>query len=389
MSKAVAGRERLVERYAALVAAGDIEHDPAQYALCKRLDALNDRLAESRPASKRSPLGRLLSRRRTDSPLRGLYIFGEVGRGKTMLMDLFFAGAVPKRKRRAHFHEFMAEVHDRIHAARAKAAGRSGDPILTVAAALADEIRLLCLDEFMVTDIADAMILSRLFGALFERGVILVATSNSAPEALYRDGLNRALFLPFIALLRRQTEVVGLVARTDYRLEKLGRAPVYVTPLGPPADAALDAAWRRLTGTARGAPAALPAMGRLIPVPEADKGVARFAFADLCEAPLGAADFLKIARAFRTILIDRIPVIEEGRRDVARRFIALIDELYDNGVKLVASAAAEPDLLYTATDGEEALAFRRTASRLTEMRSEAYLAAPEGTERAAESREAI
>ena len=302
-----------------------------------------------------------------------------------MLMDLFFAGAVAKRKRRAHFHEFMAEVHDRIHAARAKAAGPSGDPILTVAASLADEIELLCLDEFMVTDIADAMILSRLFGALFERGVVLVATSNSAPEALYRDGLNRALFLPFIALLKRATEIVELVARTDYRLEKLGRAPVYVTPLGPAADAALDAAWRRLTGTTRGSPTALPAKGRLIPVPEADKGVARFSFADLCETPLGAADFLKIARAFHTVLIDRIPVIAAGRRDVARRFIALIDEFYDNGVRLVASAAAEPDQLYPGAEGEEALAFRRVASRLTEMRSEAYLAAPRGLERGAES----
>ena len=222
----------------------------------------------------------------------------------------------------------------------------------------------------MVTDIADAMILSRLFGEFFERGVALVATSNSAPEALYRDGLNRALFLPFIALSATETEVVELVARTDYRLEKLGRAPVYVTPLGKPADAALDAAWRRLTGTARGAPTALPAKGRLIAVPEAEKGVARFTFADLCEAPLGAADFLRIARAFHTVLIDRIPVIEDGRRDVARRFISLIDEFYDNGVKLVVSAAAEPDMLYAATDGEEAFAFRRTVSRLIEMRSD-------------------
>jgi cell division protein ZapE len=244
-----------------------------------------------------------------------------------------------------------------------------------VAAAIARETRLLCLDEFAVEDIADAMILSRLFSALFAHGLVLVATSNAEPEALYRDGLNRALFLPFIAVLRQHVDVVELDARTDYRLEKLGGAPVYVTPLGDAARAAIDRIWRSLTGTGRAASATLSVKGRAVRVPQAAQGVARFAFADLCEAPLGASDYAAVARAFHTVIVDDIPVIEPARRDVARRFINLVDVLYDHGVKLAASAAAEPEALYRAASGEEAFAFRRTASRLTEMRSEAYLAA--------------
>jgi cell division protein ZapE len=219
------------------------------------------------------------------------------------------------------------------------------------------------------------MILSRLFEALFARGLVLVATSNAAPEELYRDGLNRSLFLPFVAVLRRHVDVVELAARIDYRLEKLGGAPVYVTPLGATARAALDRIWQGVTGTARGEPAALEVKGRKVRVPQAAHGVARFQFADLCEAPLGTGDYAAIARAFNTVILDDIPVIADGRRDVARRFINLIDVLYDHGVKLAASAAAEPDGIYGAPTGEEAFAFRRTASRLIEMRSEAYLAA--------------
>jgi cell division protein ZapE len=273
----------------------------------------------------------------------------------------------------------MAEVHERIHAVReASRIGGKGasDPIAPIAADIAEATRLLCLDEFAVEDIADAMILSRLFEALFARGLVLCATSNAAPEELYRDGLNRGLFLPFVAVLRRHCDVVELAARTDYRMEKLGGAPVYVTTPGVPARAALDRIWRGLTGSDQGEPAALEVKGRKVRVPQAARGVARFRFADLCEAPLGTGDYAAIARAFQTVIVDDIPVIADGRRDVARRFINLIDILYDNGVKLVASAAAEPDGLYRAPTGEEAFAFRRTASRLTEMRSEAYLAAP-------------
>ena len=268
-------------------------------------------------------------------------------------------------------------MHERIHAFRNGAGnGRSGNPIGLVATAIAEETRLLCLDEFSVEDIADAMILSRLFGRLFERGLILVATSNTAPDDLYANGLNRPLFLPFVAVLKHHADVVELTARTDYRLEKLGRAPVYVTPLGPEAKAALDRVWRRLTGTERGEATTLPVKGRVIAVAEAEKGVARFSFADLCEAPLGAADYLRIARAFHTVIVDDIPAIAAERRDTARRFINLVDTFYDSGVKLIVSAAAEPAALYRERDGEEAFAFRRTVSRLIEMQSEAYLAAP-------------
>ena len=370
-----AGAGPVSAEYEALAARGALNPDPAQQALAAHLDRLARQLGEARQPGRSGPLGRLFGSK--PQPVRGLYIHGAVGRGKTMLMDAFFAVAPVERKRRTHFHEFMADVHDRIHHARL--AGRDGkgtaDPIAPVAAAIASETRLLCLDEFAVEDIADAMILSRLFAALFAHGLVLVATSNATPEDLYRDGLNRGLFLPFIAVLREHVDVAALDARTDYRLEKLGGAPVYVTPLGAAARGALDRTWRGLTGTEHGGAETLTVKGRAVRVPEAARGAARFAFADLCEAPLGTGDYAAVARAFHTVFLDDIPVIEPARRDVARRFINLVDVLYDHGVKLVASAAAEPEALYRAASGQEAFAFRRTASRLTEMRSEAYLAA--------------
>ncbi len=372
-----AGPGRVMARYRALAESGELSSDPAQFALARRFDQLDARLGERRLASKGSALGWFFASRASE-PVKGLYIHGGVGRGKTMLMDEFFATAVTRRKRRAHFHEFMTEVHDRIHAFReASRNGTKGpaDPIPPVASAIAAETRLLCLDEFAVEDIADAMILSRLFSALFDDGLVLVATSNTMPDELYRNGLNRALFLPFLEVLRAHVEIVELDARTDYRLEKLGRAPVYVTPPGPGSKEALDRLFRSLTGTGHGAPSSLAVKGRKVTVPEAARGVARFGFADLCEAPLGAADFAAIARAFHTVIVDDIPVIPPERRDIARRFINLVDVFYDRGVKLAVSAAAEPDGLYTAPNGQEAFAFRRTVSRLMEMRSEAYLAA--------------
>jgi len=367
------GRGRLASRYAALIAAGEVVSDPAQIEAVAKLDRLNNRLAERRLAAKGSALGWLFAGR-ARTPVRGLYLHGAVGRGKTMLMDEFFAVAAPRRKRRTHFHAFMTDVHERIHAFRqAPTNGVRGDPILPVAEELATETRLLCLDEFMVTDIADAMILSRLFGRLFERGLVLVATSNTPPDDLYRNGLNRGLFLPFVAVLKSHADVVELRAGADYRLENLTGTPVYVSALRPDADGALDRVWRRLTGTAHGAPMTIEANGREIPVPEAFDGVARFRFPDLCEAPLGAADFLRLAQAFHSVIIAGVPIIAPERRDVARRFINLVDTFYDQGVKLIVSAAAEPAELYLATDGEEALAFRRTVSRLIEMRSEGWL----------------
>jgi cell division protein ZapE len=367
----------LVDRYRQLVASGVLAADPAQAAVVDRLEALNIALGayvEPRPASL---IGWLLARS-TAAP-RGLYMHGEVGRGKTMLMDEFFAltDAVPKR--RVHFNEFMTEVHERVHIIRRKI---SGDPLTPVAAMIAEDVRLLCLDEFQVEDIADATILSRLFEKLFAGGIVLVATSNVPPDELYLNGLNRSLFVPFIGVLKHHVEVVRLAAATDYRLGKLAGTPVYVTPLGAAATAALDALWRSLTGTERGARVALAYKGREIVVPEAARGVARFPFAALCEEPLGAADYQQIARTYHTLVVDDIPVVADGRRDVARRLILLVDTLYDHRVKLIASAAAEPAALYTATHGEESFAFKRTVSRLIEMRSEVYLGAAHGTKAA-------
>jgi cell division protein ZapE len=375
------------ERYAALVAAGEVERDPAQAAAVAMLSRLETRIAHHRLSRKSSSLGWMFASRQADAgPLKGLYVYGEVGRGKTMLMDLFFAASPVVRKRRAHFHEFMVDVHERIHdwRQRRKRGEVSGeDPIAPVAADLAQQAWLLCFDEFHVTDIADAMILSRLFRRLFDNGVVVVATSNVAPDELYRDGLNRSLFLPFIALIEERMEVMRLAARTDFRLEKLVDMPVWHVPADAVAGAALDAAWRSLTAGHPDAPRELMVKGHVVRVPHAAMGVARFSFDDLCARPLGAEDYLRIAREFHTIVLDRVPVMGYEQRNEAKRFIALIDTLYDNGVKLVASADAAPAALYRASDGFEAQEFNRTASRLIEMGSRSYLALPHGRPSAA------
>jgi cell division protein ZapE len=366
-------------RYTARIAAGEIEGDLAQQEIVAGLAALEADLATWRLARKSSSLGWLFGSR-ARAAIKGRYIYGDVGRGKTMLMDMFFEAAPVMRKRRVHFHEFMAEVHERIHALRQQLkAGeiKDGDPVGLAAEAIAREASLLCFDEFHVTDIADAMILGRLFKRLFELGVVVVATSNIAPEKLYEDGLNRALFLPFIALIEEHMTVVRLAARTDFRLEKLAGASVWHVPADETA-AALDEAWRRLTAGRAGEERNLPVLGRIIHVPQAAMGVARFSFRDLCEAPLAAPDYLKIAHEFHTVLLDHVPIMDHGRRNEAKRFIILIDTLYDNAVKLLASAAAEPNALYRADQGSEAHAFKRTASRLIEMRSQGYLARPHG-----------
>jgi len=372
----------LPERYDALVAAGAIERDPAQVAVARRLEALSAMLASRKLARKSSALGWLFGRRQpVAASVKGLYIWGAVGRGKTMLMDLFYEQAPVAARRRVHFHAFMADVHERIHAYRQalkSGAVKEADPIGPVAAELAEEASLLCFDEFTVTDIADAMILGRLFTALFAAGVTVVATSNVEPSRLYENGLNRALFLPFITLLTEKVDVVRLEARTDFRLEKLGGAPTYHVPADERAMAALDKAFSQLTGLAKGPPLTVFVKGHALELPQAAGGVARASFADLCARPYGAVDYLALAQRFHTLILDAIPIMDIERRNEAKRFIILIDALYENHVKLVASAAAEPTGLYLAGAGREAFEFDRTVSRLIEMRSNDYLALPHG-----------
>jgi cell division protein ZapE len=371
----------IIGQYATGVATGKVERDPAQLAVVDRLARLEGEIIEHRLARKSSSLGWLFARDKKQALLKGLYIYGEVGRGKTMLMDLFYEASPVQRRRRAHFHEFMIDVHERVHLLRQKMkvgeyAGE--DPIELVAKDLAREAWLLCFDEFHVTDIADAMILGRLFAQLFARGVVVVATSNVAPVDLYKDGLNRALFVPFIQMLEEHMDIVRLASRTDFRLEKLAGKPVWYVPADEAADAALDDAWRRLARENDGAAQELSLKGRTIHVPRAAMGVARFSFHDLCEQPLAAADYLRITHEYHTIILDHIPVMAFDNRNAAKRFIILIDTVYDMNVKLIASAATEPDALYCADEGYEAQEFQRTASRLIEMRSEEYLARPHG-----------
>lgn len=375
-------RRSILDQYGALAAQGRIERDARQIAVVLKLDALAASLVESRLAKKSSALGWLFGARKADAPTpRGLYIWGSVGRGKTMLMDLFFDSVEFEPKRRVHFHAFMADVHKRIFAWRQKKKAnevKGDDPIAPIADELIKESVLLCFDEFAVTDIADAMILGRLFEALWARRIVVVATSNVDPADLYKDGLNRALFLPFIGMIQSRMEVVKLDSRTDFRLEKLGGAPVYHTPDDDAARAALDKAFLSLAGVAKGKPRRLPLLGREIAIPEAADHVARFAYADLCKQPLGANDFLAIAEHFHVVVVDDIPVIKPEERNEAKRFINLVDALYDQKVKLIASAAAEPDQLYKAEQGREAFEFARTVSRLIEMRSTDYMALPHG-----------
>ena len=359
----------VLQRYDERLALGEIEVDRSQRAIAVRLDELQSHLAAIEPD------GGLLKRffGKNSVVMKGLYIFGAVGRGKTMLMDLFFEDTRFEPKRRVHFHEFMADVHDRIGLARQTV---PGDPIPVVAKSISADAKLLCFDEMHVTDIADAMILGRLFQGLFSAGTIVVTTSNAQPSMLYKNGLNRQLFLPFIDMIETHMDVVELTAAKDFRLDKLVGEALYFMPADVAARAALDAHWNRLTGRHPGKPMVIDIKGRALKVPLASMGVARFNFAELCDVPLGVNDYLHLAHAFHTFIIDDIPVIEPARRDVARRFINLIDALYDSRICLIASADAEPDALYA--HGEGAELFQRTASRLTEMRSEAYLAGHSG-----------
>jgi cell division protein ZapE len=369
-----------LDQYEALVSSGAIEPDAAQREVAEAFGDLEQRVERYRPLRRQRLLGRLFADKHEGPPL-GLYVHGEVGRGKTMLMDLFFQASPVRYKRRAHFHEFMAEVHERIYGFRqAIARGElpDGDVIALTASAIFEQAWLLCFDEFHVTDIADAMILGRLFARLFELGTVVVATSNVAPDDLYKGGLNRALFLPFIAQISEHMAVLRLDARTDFRLEKLAGVKMWLVPADAVAAASLDKAWARMTGNAPCRPRDISIKGRTLHVPCSAHGAARFSFAELCERPLAASDYLRLARDYHTIMIDRIPAMDYPERNAAKRFITLIDTLYDNGVKLMASAAADPLSLYLASEGVEANEFKRTSSRLIEMGSESYLARPHG-----------
>jgi cell division protein ZapE len=353
----------VTELYRARVDSGAAAFDAAQAEAAARLSRLVGRVADWSPNLRSHIYGRV------GPGVPGVYLHGGVGRGKSMLMDLFFEAAPVERKRRAHFHEFMIDAHRRIADARA---ARADDPIAVAAKAIAFESWLLCFDELQVTDIGDAMILGRLFESLFGRGVVLVATSNRPPEDLYKDGLNRQLFLPFIDLLNQRMEVIELDAERDYRLSRLEAAPTWFAPHGRDADRSMDEVWLRMRGGAPARAELIEVQGRALEVPRTSSGAARFTFEELCAQPLGAADFLAIARRYHTVFIDRIPKLGPKQRNEAKRFVTLIDAIYETKTKLVASADAAPNELYVEGDG--AFEFERTASRLIEMRSKDYLA---------------
>jgi cell division protein ZapE len=368
-------------RWRALVAAGELKPDPAQEAVANRFDALATALEAPPPGL----LGRLFGKARLRP--RGLYLWGGVGRGKSMLMDLFVGSLAIASKHRVHFHAFMAETHARIAEARK---GESGDPVRQVAEQLAADTRLLALDEMQVTNVADAMILSRLFGALLEAGTTIVTTSNRPPSDLYKDGLNRDLFLPFIALLETKLDVVALDGPTDYRLQRMGGMPVFYTPNGEAARTAMSELFFKMTDfpveDRAHVPAATLALasGRSLHVPKSLKGVAVFSWKKLLAAPTGASDYLAIARTYHTVFLVGVPVMDEAMRNEASRFIAFVDALYDWRVKLILAADAPPDALYTGRTAR--FEFDRTVSRLIEMQSADYLADGHGIRETGDAR---
>ena len=350
----------------ACIDAGELEKDPAQIEAAKKLDSLLGRLS-SRPEP--GVLGKLFGKK--PDPVIGLYLWGGVGRGKSMLMDWFFEEAPIEAKQRVHFHAFMLDVHARINLRR-RSADNDGDPIAPVAKQIATNAELLCFDEFHVTDITDAMILSRLFDALWAEGVIVVATSNRPPEDLYENGLNRGLFLPFIERMPDHLIIHEFAGETDHRLRQLEAAPVYYFPLNKKAEEGVEAAWQRLIGGASPRETVLSVQGRELILKQTAAGTARASFARLCDNTLGAADYLRLAHAFQTLILENVPQMGPDSRNEAKRFVTLIDALYETRTKLIMSAEVEPENLYQ--DGDGSFEFERTVSRLIEMRSHDYLA---------------
>lgn len=361
-------------RYRALVEDGIINSDPVQALACEKLQSLDKALTNYSPDTGatgwKSRLG--LTRRREDPPM-GLYMYGGVGRGKSMLMDLFFSHAPVEKKRRVHFHEFMIGVHEQIHAWRQEQKARKSketDPLPKIADGIANEVSLLCFDEFHVTDIADAMILGRLFESLFDRGLVVVATSNWAPDDLYKHGLQRDQFLPFISILKQKLDILHLDSPTDYRLLGMKTIKTYYAPLGPASTKELEQVFSQLTEGHEAAPDHLNVKGRQVPIPRAANGVAFIEFEDMCGKPLGAEDYLHLAKRYHTVLINGVPRLEENRRNEAKRFMTLIDALYEQHCKLIMAADTAPHDLYR--EGTHAFEFERAISRLMEMQSKEY-----------------
>lgn len=368
------------EAYRKLLASNHIQDDPEQRLAVEKLETLHRRLQDYNPktSTRWTQIFRLGARKPRVEPPQGLYIYGDVGRGKSMLMDLFFDTAPVKQKRRVHFHAFMQEVHAFMHRERKKTEGRNNDPVAALANSITETAWLLCFDEFQITDVADAMILGRLFEMLFESGVVVVATSNRVPDDLYKDGLNRQLFLPFIAMLKEQLDVLHLAGGKDYRLNRLAEHPVYFSPLDDHAAAEMDRIYAEMTEGYENNPQTLVTQGRKLKVKTSARGVARFRFAELCAVALGAADYLTLTEHFHTILLEGVPRLTPARRNESKRFVTLVDVLYEARANLVISAEVEPEELYTAGDGS--FEFARTVSRLMEMRSEDYLTGREAAE---------
>ncbi|MCE3231975.1 MAG: ATPase [Rickettsiaceae bacterium] len=355
--------------YQNLLESGQIKKDLAQSNVVSKLHKLQQEIVEHF-ASRNVGAIKKVFKSKTKAP-SGLYIYGDVGRGKSMLMDLFFETTVVQKKRRVHFHAFMLEVHKSIYQWRSKNKG-TADPIPPLAKKIASHSQLLCFDEFQVTDIVDAMILGRLFAYLFENGVIVVATSNRVPDDLYKDGLQREQFIPFIELLKKRVEVVKLESDEDYRLSHLkSLSTVYYYPLDKNADDFLVNTFASLTNNAKPEKRILDVSGRDLLIPKSHGDIAWISFSDLCEKPLGAADYIELAREFSTVLISGIPKLSRESRNEAKRFVTLIDELYEHKVKLICTADAPPAELYPAGDGS--FEFERTVSRLIEMQSGKYL----------------
>ncbi|WP_353229198.1 cell division protein ZapE [Novosphingobium sp.] len=374
---------RVSDRYAQLVASGELKPDPEQATAAARLDRLQAELEQPAPAA--GLVGRLFGARKAVPTPRGVYLWGSVGRGKSMLMDLFHDNLAIAAKRRVHFHEFMLEVHARLRDERKK---EIGDPIAPVAAAIAAEVRVLAFDEMVVNNSADAMIMSRLFAALIERHqVVVVTTSNRPPADLYKNGLNREHFLGFIALIENRLDVLPLNGPTDYRMDRMQGVGTWHMPVGDAATAAVREAFFRLTDFSPEDSANVPSAeldlggGRLLHVPKSLKGVGVFSFKRLCAEARGAADYLAIARKYHTVIVVAIPRLGPERRNETMRFITLIDALYEHKVKLIVTAAAAPAELYDRSAGgdeEGRFAFDRTVSRLMEMQSTDYLALGHG-----------